>query len=185
MSERRIFEWLRADHARVLADLDALDARLLEARHAATGTAGAEAMLLPAAVVDRVRELAAHLARQFATHLTAEDEVLYPALAVRLANGAPVVAALHGEHVELRAMLAALTATLALPAAASRDEQIVVQVRDLVDLLRIHIRKEEALVFGVAERIVPPRDLAELEARRASWGAASRDAPPPFEKGTS
>ncbi len=173
MDRLTIFERLRADHAGVLAELDAIEALLDEARAAATatGTAGPEPLRLPLRALERLSGFAVHLEAQFATHLAAEDEVLYPALTARLDNGRELTAPLHAEHRELRAMLATLLLTLARPASAARDEQLAVQARDLVDLLRIHIRKEEALLFGVAERLLPPCDLTELEARREPSGA--------------
>jgi hemerythrin-like domain-containing protein len=169
VTESGIFQALRADHRRVMENLDAIEARIADGRAHASGDPETRRPTLSNDVLERIREFTAHLARQFDTHLAAEDEVLYPALEQRLENGAALIAPLHVEHVELRAMLETLAATLAAPANDARDEQIAVQVRDLVDLLRIHIRKEETLVFGVAERIIRPCDLAELEARRASW----------------
>jgi hemerythrin-like domain-containing protein len=50
---------------------------------------------------------------------------------------------------------------------------VAVQLRDFVDLLRIHIRKEEVVVFRVAERALAPDAVAALAARmtRNSKGA--------------
>jgi hemerythrin-like domain-containing protein len=62
-------------------------------------------------------------------------------------------------------MLSRLDETLLERPVAARDEQIAVQARDLVDLLRIHIRKEEALVLSVAERVLKPQEIDSLERR--------------------
>ena len=97
------------------------------------------------------------------------------AIARDLEDGAALVAPLHDEHDELRLMLGALAARLIEPPGATRDEQVVVQIRDLTDLLRIHIRKEETLVFGLAERVLKPIVRAELAARRTP---GRRPAPP-------
>jgi hemerythrin-like domain-containing protein len=162
MTEHEIFQRLRADHAAVLAEIADTEQVLYAARAGASPSAD-----LPADALQRVREFASHLARDFVTHLPAEDEVLYPALAERLPNGRALIAPLHDEHDDLRTMLKALQLLLAAPAGPARDEQIVIQVHDLADMIRIHIRKEEALVFAVAEHTLGPRDLAALDARRA------------------
>lgn len=113
----------------------------------------------------RLLAFAEHLEAQFATHMHAEDEAVYPALAAALPDARPALVPLRAEHTELRDMLASLRAALDEPAGALRDEQVVVQARDLADLLRIHIRKEEAVVFTVAERLLPPDALAALRER--------------------
>jgi hemerythrin-like domain-containing protein len=97
--------------------------------------------------------------------VAAEDEVLFPALIEALPETRQSVAPLEAEHAELRDMLARLSGTLAEPPGADRDEQIAVQFRDFIDLLRIHLRKEEALVIRVAERVLRPREVQALAAR--------------------
>jgi hemerythrin-like domain-containing protein len=155
-----IFETLRHDHREVLGRLDAME-RLLAVR-SRTRSAVAAARARAAA-----RGLADHLDRQFATHLAAEDSALYPAVARGFAGGEALVAPLHEEHAELRLLLADLLAALDRPSGRARDEQVFVRIRDLMDLLRIHIRREETMLFGIAERMLRPRDLAALEALRS------------------
>jgi hemerythrin-like domain-containing protein len=162
-----IFQRLREDHHRVLGELDELE-RATGARSTAAGVSA-----VPAAL-EQARELVALLERQFETHMAAEGEVLFPALARDLDDGPALVSTLYEEHDELKAMLAALADTLRQPQGPPRDEQVVVQIRDLTDLLRIHIRKEETLVFGVAERVLDPRQRAELAARRLPEAGQSR-----------
>ena len=70
-------------------------------------------------------------------------------------------------------MLEALQRRVEQPATAERDEQLAVQTCDFVDLLRIHVRKEEAVVFRVAERVLEPADLREV-AIRMKRGATAR-----------
>jgi len=70
-------------------------------------------------------------------------------------RNAGIFAALVAEHRDLESMLAGFTQTLALPPGPSRDEQLAVQARDLAELLRLHIRKEEAVVFRLAD---PPHE---------------------------
>jgi hemerythrin-like domain-containing protein len=112
-----------------------------------------------------LQDVVALLERQFATHMAAEDEVLFPALSEALPQTKPTIEPLRAEHADLRSMLSRLDATLREPGSPARDEQIAVQVRDLVDLLRIHIRKEEAIVLSVAERVLKPKEIAALEQR--------------------
>ena len=147
-----IFHRMRADHSRVLGELDALE-------RAATSGAG-----------DLQRErtllgLVGLLERQFDTHLRAEDEVLFPALIEVLPEARGSLAPLRAEHDELRSMLAGLARVLEQPPGPAREEQVAVQARDLVDLLRIHVRKEEAVVFGVAERVLPEPTLQRIAER--------------------
>jgi hemerythrin-like domain-containing protein len=146
-----IFQRMRADHAHVLGELDAI-----ERAAAAAGGPHHEQDL---------HELVGVLERHFATHMRAEDEVLFPALIEALPEARGSIAPLRGEHDELRSMLAGLARVLAQPPGPAREEQIAVQVRDLVDLLRIHVRKEEAVVFSVAERVLPEPTLRRIAER--------------------
>lgn len=159
MGKADVFERMRADHRYVLREISILDraARLSQAREAGSDWPGDPAV--------RVLDM---LARQFETHMAAEDEILYPALAESLPQTRVSLEPLRADHAALRAMLIALRRLLAAPAGKARDEQIGVQLRDFVDLLRIHIRKEEAVVIGVAERVLQPREVEALAARMVS-----------------
>lgn len=175
VKQNGIFERLRSDHRNVLERMGAVERQIVAGRSH-----------LSAAVLASLRDFATHLECQFDTHLRAEDEVLYPTLARRMTHGRALIEPLHLEHAELRAMLEGFQNALASPFSAKRDEQIVIQLRDLVDLLRIHIRKEEALLFGVAERLLEPSDLVELESLRRLGGTRTRRiAASPRKKGTS
>jgi len=144
-----IFQRMRADHTRVLGELDALER--------AAGAAGGGSHHEP-----DLRELVELLERQFATHMRVEDEALFPALIEALPEARGIIAPLRVEHDELRSMLRGLAWLMIQPAGPTREEQIAVQVRDLVDLLRIHVRKEEAVVFSVAERVLPGPTLQQI-----------------------
>lgn len=148
----------RDDHRRVLARISSLEEAVFPPRHSGRLTARAEAAL---------RETVALLERQFATHMATEEQVLYPALAEVLPEAGPSLIPLRAEHGELRSMLARLAQLVREDAGAPRDEQILVQVRDLVDLLRIHIHKEEAAVFTMAVRVLSPREIETLSDRVA------------------
>jgi hemerythrin-like domain-containing protein len=146
------FARFRREHRSVLARLDILEARIVLRRP----TRASEPLL---------RDAVEHLERQFATHMAAEDAVLFPAVADSFPESRETLAPLADEHVELRSMLAALRTALASPRGSKRDEQIVIQTRDLIDLLRIHIDKEEAVVFALAERVLRPRGVRALARR--------------------
>ena len=146
---QRPFARFRRDHRRVLSQLDALE-------RSASGTgrrAPREALL---------REMLEMLGRQFATHMTAEDTVLYPALAEAFPESRASLGPLRLEHRELRLMLAALADAFALAPGPARDEQLLVQTWDFAHLLRIHIRKEELSVFDLAERVLRPHEARDL-----------------------
>ena len=143
------FARFRRDHRRVLAQLDALE-------HGASGSR----RRAPREV--ELQDMLDLLARQFATHMTAEDTVLYPALAEAFPEARATLAPLRLEHRELRLMLAALADAFAQPPGPARDEQLQVQTWDFVHLLRIHITKEEHSVFDLAERVLRPHEVRDL-----------------------
>ncbi len=155
MRSLSIFDRLRTDHEAVLERILRVERALVDRQPH-----------LSSATRTELRAFAQHLERQFATHLVAEDEVLYPALARRLARGNEFVEPLHAEHSELRAMLVGFQLALDAGNDPAQEEQLIVQVRDLAELLRIHIRKEETLVFGLAEQLLEEADRAELDALR-------------------
>lgn len=154
MGTEGIFDRMREDHRRVLERVGALEAAI--GRDAGWSDPRLEAEL---------RDTLALMDRQFATHMAGEDDVLFPALLEALPEAKASIAPLTMEHAELRDMLERLKATLAEPGQADRDEQLAVELRDFIDLLRIHIRKEEAVVISVAERVLRPREVEALAAR--------------------
>ncbi len=111
--------------------------------------------------------------------MTAEDALLYPLLGDLLPEARVTLAPLAEDHVELRCLLAGLATTLARPRSAARDEQVAVQLRDLIDLLRLHIHREETAVFEMAERILDPRAARALSLAR---GVRLRPVPEPRER---
>jgi hemerythrin-like domain-containing protein len=163
MNPSKIFERMREDHRNVLERIQVLDAA---AAAIPRGTGGE----WPGPEVGKVL---AHLARQFQTHMAAEDEILYPALADALPVARQSMEPLIADHGALRMMLADLEQELEEPASDARNEQIGVQLRDLADLLRIHIRKEEAVVFAIAERALSPKEVEALAARIDRGAAGS------------
>jgi len=164
MNPEPLIAQMKGDHERVLSEIAALE-KALGSRESVSPEVLAE--------IPRLLEL---LERQFRTHMVAEDEILYPALIRVLPAAAGSVEPLHGEHAELRLMLERLRASFAEPASESRDEEVAVQVHDLADLLRIHLRKEESLVFGVAARLLGEDVIAAVLARMTT-GARTERAP--------
>jgi len=158
------FAPFRRDHARLLEQLDQLE----------RGAFGAAAAPDPAPL----RALVPVLERQFATHMAAEDAVLYPAMAAALPACRTTLEPLAADHLELRLMLATLGQRLAEAASPVRDEQVRVLARDLVDLLRLHIHREEAAVFDLAARVLSPAESRELARRVAPYLQASSVPPP-------
>ncbi len=153
-----ILERLRNDHTRLRGVLERVDA-FLHRRAGALATRGTVAAFTaePAA---GARALALELAAHLGTHLTAEPDTEGLLGGLLDGDGASrgALAMLRGEHDELRSMLAMLVRTLDGPARAPRDEQLAVQLRDLVDLLRIHGRKEDVLILAASQSTaVPPR----------------------------
>jgi hypothetical protein len=121
------------------------DARSIHEEHARMG-----------ALLDRVERVLGARAHAPETPVTAVALELAATLGVHLfadpAHG-PFAAsdALRSEHAELRIMLAALVRTIHARTGAKRNGQVAVQLRDLVDLLRVHLRREHALLLAAAE----------------------------------
>jgi len=152
MSSMDTFRHLREDHARVLTELAAL-ADLAQTPERTRRE------------IDELRGLVVLLERECAAHMRAEEEALFPVLAGVMAEAAKTIPPLAAEHAELKDMLATLAGVLAGTPSRERDEQIAVQAKDLVDLFRIHVRKEEALIFRMAERVLSPDSLRHLAER--------------------
>ena len=126
-----------------------------------------------------LRELVVLLERQFATHMAAEDAVLYPALRTAFPEVGGTIDPLLADHAELRATLAALAELLSLSPGRARDEQLLVLARDFTDLLRLHIRKEESLVLDVASRVLSRAEIAAMASGLDAFRRETHDPPGP------
>jgi hemerythrin-like domain-containing protein len=155
MTPSNVFQRLREDHGRVLGKIEILE----------TVAAAVPRVLVRDWPGRDVLEVLAMLAIQFRTHMVAEEEVLYPALAEALPGTRSSLEPLEADHASLRMMLSDLELGLREPASRSRNETIAVQLRDFTDLLRIHIRKEEVVVFAVAERVLSTMEMKALADR--------------------
>src|SRR5512132_3315689 len=121
MDRTRLFDRMHADHRRVLDEV----AEMQRAAGCGNGTAPASAVDAPA-----LRALVSRMEHAFALHMTAEDEVLFPAIAQALPHAVRSLEPLQDDHRELRAMLAGLAELLEAPAGPARDEQLAVVTRD-------------------------------------------------------
>lgn len=149
------FRRLRAQHARALEHLGVFE----------------RAFLAPSLREREARALGAtadFLSDAFDAHLAVEDGVLFPALLEQLPELAGTLEALREEHAEIRATTRGLVTLLGYASTPERDEQLAVLGRDLTDLLRLHIGKEERLVLDWSGRVLPApirRDLEQQVAR--------------------
>jgi len=164
MSDAKIFDRLRADHERVRGEIVMLEQAAGIVR--STTPNGASLHLL----LEGLRQ-------EFEVHMKAEDEVLFPLLLRALPHLRGQLESLATEHRELRGMLGALLETVDQPSSAARNEQIAIQARDFVDLLRIHLRKEEAVVFRVAERLLAPAEVQNFADHMARSDSRTRKNP--------
>lgn len=123
------------------------------------------------AVAERpLRDLVHHFEPLFETHMRAEDESLFPALECALPETAASLQGLRDDHRALRGLLASLAMRLEQPRHGVRDEQLRVLARDFIDLLRLHVRREEGIVFTVASRVLSEDELATLAGRLEQAG---------------
>ncbi len=153
MHEDPVVETLRSRHARLATNMDALGATCVGAR----GGASRDAACLMDSAVARLREIVAAIDADFTECIRSEDGDIFPRLVATVPAALNSISPLLDEHTELREMVARLSATLGEQHSEERDEQIVVQVRDLVDLFRIHMRKEESVVSRLREYILAQR----------------------------
>jgi len=152
MSSMDTFRHLREDHERVLSELSVLSELARAGSHNPRQ-------------IDELRGVVVLLERECTAHMRAEEEALFPVVASHMSEAQKSIAPLTSEHEEIKDMLATLAGVLAGPESRERDEQIAVQARDLVDLFRIHVRKEESLVFRMAEHVLPEATLQHLAER--------------------
>jgi hemerythrin-like domain-containing protein len=118
-----------------------------------------------------------------AAHMRWEEEHLHPRLAASLPEVAPVLGDLRADHDEIRGLLEALTLRPCVRPGAAEEEQSRVLGRDLADLVRLHVEREERVAGPMAVRILAPgawqglfRSLPRLRAGARPEGGA--DLPP-------
>jgi hemerythrin-like domain-containing protein len=136
----RTIELLSAQHGDVLEILDETEAAL------AAGTAD-------------VRALVRHLRGDVDLHFVLEEVALFPLLArhPQLARGP--VAVMESEHGLLRRLIERCAGALEL----GDDRGASATAAAIVDLLRVHIAKEERVLFPLALRVLGAPERNELE----------------------
>jgi hemerythrin-like domain-containing protein len=99
-------------------------------------------------------------------HHTKEEKHLFPVMVERGVSGevGPIAVMLR-EHEDGRAHAKRLRALTADAPRRKNSERISETVRAYVDLLTMHIRKENGVVFPLADQVLNPQDQNELEAR--------------------
>ena len=124
----------------------------------------------------RLQRALCALELNFARTVAFEEDDVFPAVLGALPESRAVLASQRAEHRDIESMIEALMATLSEPPSAWRDERVGVGARDLVDLLHIHLRKEEAAIHRVLERILTAEDvaLASQPAVREGHGTPDR-----------
>jgi hypothetical protein len=172
------FARLRAEHRRALVALRKFERALGDAspaRPAARSERAASGKLDAASGCDEpaFQTVAAYLAGPFSAHLAVEETVVFPELEEHLPELDVALEPLLEDHVAIRDMRASLAELLARPGAPRRDEQLRVLGRDLTDLVRLHVRKEERTVMDWCERVLPAAVLVELGQRIARADAAA------------
>jgi hypothetical protein len=110
---------------------------------------------------------AALLAAALIPHAAFENERLFPALEGRIGPDGPL-AVMRAEHEEIEGTL------LSLPAASDPAERQR-GLRQVIALAREHFRKEELVLFPLAERVL---DAAALERLGGEWAATRGVAEP-------
>jgi hemerythrin-like domain-containing protein len=138
---------LTAQHQHVLARLAAVEVE----------TANGDA--------SNLTTFAAYLDDEVARHFALEEQALFPLLARHLSQAQGPLAVMNAEHATFRDLLARLTDALR---AGDRAAQLA-DVRELIELLRAHIAKEDSVLFPMAARLLNPAERDELNRRGAAW----------------
>ena len=155
-----LFAGLRAEHARALDALRKFERALGDASHGECDERRFHAMV-------------GYLVGPFSVHLGLEERVVFPALIENLPELALTLEGLRGEHAAIRDISESLGELLARPGTPRRDEQLIVRGRDLTDLMRLHLRKEEHTALDWSERVLPGVVRLELGRRIARAPAAA------------
>ena len=118
---------------------------------------------------ERLRERAACVIEDFATRfrrgVALEHDVLFRAIDDLAPSANSTLDPLRAEHAALSLMIDSIASLFGAAASARSDEQLAVEIHDLTELLRVHIRKEDAAVYRVAERFLSPEAVKAVE----SW----------------
>jgi hemerythrin-like domain-containing protein len=109
---------------------------------------------------------AAYLEGDVVLHFSIEEGALFPVMERYLSVDQGPLAVMHAEHASFRELLRHLGAGVR---AADRNQQRIC-ARDLIELLRAHIAKEDQVLFPMASRILTADEQGEVDARAAELG---------------
>jgi hypothetical protein len=127
----------------------------------------ATAVTPPSTPASRAREVLEFYTAHLAGHFRAEEEVLFPAIAHRVAAGSSA-AALVRELVEEHGQMAALREDIgaALERSADAGEDVLLApLGELADVLERHVRREERELFVAFAELVAEPDASALGPR--------------------
>ena len=145
---------LGSQHQDVLARLDEMERAL----------GGGESVALA--------PFASYLVQEVAHHFEIEEQALFPLLGRHLSSEQGPLAVMNAEHASFRELLQRLRDGLD----SGRAEQAQECARDIIDLLRAHIVKEDHVLFPMAARLLSPEELQEVDARAMAFGPAAHSA---------
>lgn len=86
-------------------------------------------------------------------HFREEEEILLTAFAQHASIDRPEIKDMLLEHVKIRALIDSILTT---------DEDMISQMHELGELLDVHIRKEERIIFPLIEKSLPEDKLLAL-----------------------
>ncbi|TAK37033.1 MAG: hemerythrin domain-containing protein [Chloroflexota bacterium] len=148
-------ESLGAEHQSVLQYLDKLEKHSQQWGSGGASDAEAKAGL---------EEVLTFFDQELELHLKKEEVALFPAMEAVIGTDGPTHVMLI-EHEELRKNLAQLKTLV--PTLSEPDGVLSKQLKKTGDyvcrLLREHIEKEDAVLFPMADQIVPPAEMAKVD----------------------
>ena len=107
---------------------------------------------------------AAFLQGEVGEHFRIEEQALFPFLARHLNQRYGPLAVMNAEHASFREQLRRLCSAVSAGVGAIQDACI----RDILDLLRSHIFKEDNVLFPMALQVLDADELREVDARAAA-----------------
>lgn len=101
-------------------------------------------------------------------HFTLEEQALFPPLARHLGTTQGPLAMMEAEHAEFRELLQGLTD--AVRTGAHGAQRAI--AGEIIELLRVHIHKEDHVLFPMAEHLLSAEEIAEVDRRASTFTAA-------------
>jgi hemerythrin-like domain-containing protein len=101
-------------------------------------------------------------------HFTLEEQALFPVLARHLGTTQGPLAVMDAEHAEFRELLQGLTT--AVRTGAHGPQRAI--AGEIIELLRVHIHKEDHVLFPMAEQLLSAEAIAEVDRRASTLAAA-------------